>query len=210
MKLYNANLSSNCLRVRVVAHELGLDLDIVDVDLQVREHKTDAFLAMNSNEKLLVLEDAGVILWESRAINAYLAAKDPAHRLYPDEVAARAVVDQWSYWQSIHLGPAMQRVGFERVLKSKFGMGEPDESLIESSVTDTEALLEILDTGLAGREWITGALSLADFALARTFPLREAPRISLATTPKVAAWIERMEARESWKAAVAPVAAFLS
>ena len=209
MKLYNANLSPNCLRVRAVANELGLDLEIIDVDLRAGEHKTEAYLAMNPNHKVPVLEDDGVILWESRAINAYLAGKDPKSRLYSEDAAGRAAVDQWSYWQAIHLGPTMQKVAFERVLKSKFGMGEPDESVIESSVAETAALLKVLDIGLGGREWIAGALSLADFALATTFLSREAARISLADTPNVAAWISRMEARESWKAAAAPLVAFL-
>jgi glutathione S-transferase len=35
---------------------------------------------------------------------------------------------------AIHLGPAMQRVAFERVMKQKFGMGEPDEKAIESQL----------------------------------------------------------------------------
>ena len=210
MKLYNANFSPNCLRVRAVANELGLDLDIVDVDLRAGETKTEEYLAMNPNHKVPVLEDDGMILWESRAINAYLAGKDAKSRLYPKDITARAAVDQWSYWQAIHLGPAMQRIAFERVIKSKFGMGEPDESVIESSVAETDALLKVLDIGLGGREWIAGALSLADFAIATTFPSREGARISLVDTPNVAAWIVRMEARESWKAAVAPVLALLA
>ena len=210
MKLYNADLSPNCVRVRAVANELGLDLDIVDVKMSDREHKTEAYLAMNPNGKVPVLDDDGVILWESRAINAYLAAKDPALRLYPEDLAARALVDQWSYWHSIHLGPAMLKVAFERVFKSKFGMGEPDENAIAGSVTEVDGLLSVLDKGLAGREWIDGALSLADFALATTFTAREAAGISLAGTPNVAAWIERMESRPAWQAAAAPVLAFLA
>ena len=94
MKLYNANLSPNCPRVRAVANELGLELDIVDVDLKAGEHKRDAYVAVNPNGKVPVLEDNGVVLWESHAINAYLASKDPQHRLYPDEIQARTVVDQ--------------------------------------------------------------------------------------------------------------------
>ncbi len=103
MKLYSIDLSPNCVRVRAVANELGLDLNIVDVDIQA-ETKTETFLAMNPNGKVPVLDDDGMILWESRAINVYLAAKKPEQSLYPEDPAIRAVVDQWSYWGAIHFG----------------------------------------------------------------------------------------------------------
>lgn len=207
MKLYNVDLSPNCLRVRAVANELGLELEIVDVDMQSGT-KTESYLAMNPNGKVPVLEDDGMALWESPAINTYLAAKAPEHGLYPSDAAARALVDQWSYWQAIHFGPAFQKVTFERVFKSKFGRGEPDESAIEDSVAETNKLLGVLDVGLKGRDWVAGSLSVADFAIATAFVLRDASGIDIGSTPNVAGWISRMEARDSWKAAAAPVVAF--
>ena len=194
MKLYSIDLSPNCVRVRAVANELGLDLDIVDVDIQA-ETKTETFLAMNPNGKVPVLDDDGMILWESRAINVYLAAKKPEQSLYPEDPAIRAVVDQWSYWGAIHFGPAIQRVTFERVLKSKFGMGDADESAIADSVAETHKLLKVLNTGLDVRDWVAGSLSLADFAIATAFVLREPSGISLAAVPNVAGWISRIEER---------------
>ncbi len=60
----------------------------------------------------------------------------------------------------------------------------------------------MFEHGLAdGREWIAGALSIADFALATTFVYRVPAHISLDTRPKVAAWIARMEERDSWRKA---------
>ena len=43
MLLYNANLSPNALRVRAVAHELGIALEIVEVDLRKGENRSEAF-----------------------------------------------------------------------------------------------------------------------------------------------------------------------
>ncbi len=208
MKLYNANLSPNALRVRAVANELGIDLEIVEVDLRKGEHKAELYLAMNPNGKVPVLVDGDFVLWESRAIDAYLASLKPESGLYPDDLKKRAVVDQWSYWQAVHLGPAMQRVAFERVMKSKFGMGEPDENAIASQLKDIDQFLPILDKNLADKEWVAGDLSIADFAVGSTFMYRVPSRISLAETPHVAAWIGRLEARPSWQSAVAPLLAF--
>lgn len=208
MKLYNADLSPNALRVRAVAKELGTELDIIDVDMRGGENKSEAYLAMNPNGKVPVLVDGDFVLWESRAINAYLAGLKG--KLYPQDMKKRALVDQWSYWHAVHLGPATQRVVFERLLKKMFGMGEPDESAIESSLKELAQFMAVLDANLADKEWVAGELSIADFAVASTFVYRKGARISLDDAPNVEAWLGRMEKRPSWQAAVAPVLAMMA
>jgi glutathione S-transferase len=205
MRLYNANLSPNALRVRAVAHELGIALEIVDVDLRKGENRSETFLALNPNGKVPVLVDGDLVLWESRAINAYLASLESEQRLYPKDLRRRAIVDQWSYWQAIHLGPPMQRIAFERLLKSKFGMGEPDEKALEGPLKDVAQFLAVLDANLSDKDWVAGELSIADFALATTFVYRKGANISLEHAPHVSTWISRLEARPSWKTAVQPM-----
>lgn len=207
MKLYNSNFSPNALRVRAVAAELGIQFDIVEVDLRKGENKTASYLATNPNGKVPVLVDGDFVLWESRAIDAYLASKRPERGLYPNDAKQRAVIDQWSYWQAIHLGPAMQRVAFERVMKSKFGMGEPDEKAIAPQLKEIDQFLPILDANLSDKEWVAGALSIADFTVASTFVYRVPSGISLDKAPHVSAWIKRMEARPSWQQAITPLLA---
>jgi glutathione S-transferase len=209
MKLYNGNFSPNAMRVRAVAAELEIDLEVVEVDIRGGENRSDWFLAINPNGKVPVLVDGEFVLWESRAINGYLASLKPERGLYPDDPKRRAIVEQWQNWQAIHLGPAMQRVAFERVLKAKFGGGEAYEAAIESQLRDIDQFLPILDANLADKEWVAGDLSIADFAMASTFMYREPARISLDRTPNVAAWIERLESRPSWRAAVAPIKAMM-
>ena len=205
MLLYNANLSPNALRVRAVAHELGIALEIVEVDLRKGENRSEAFLALNPNAKVPVLVDDDFVLWESRAINAYLASLKSEHELYPEDPRKRAIVDQWSYWQAVHLGPAMQRVAFERLLKSKFGMGEPDEKALEGPLKDIAQFLAVLDENLSDKDWVAGELTIADFAVASTFVYRKGSNISLESAPHVSRWIDRLEARQSWQAAVTPM-----
>ena len=207
MKLYNANFSPNALRVRAVALELGIDLEIIEVNLRGGENRSVEFLAMNPNAKVPVLVDGDFVVWESRAINSYLASKKPERGLYPDDPKARATVDQWLYWQTIHLGPAMQKLSFERFLKAKFGMGEPDQSVVDSELKNVAQFLAVREIGRAGKDWIAGDLSVATFSLASTFMYRVQSEISLDALPNVAAWIERLEARASWKDAFAPVLA---
>ncbi len=207
MKLYNANFSPNALRVRAVALELEIDLDIIEVDVRAGETRSDEFLAMNPNAKIPVLVDDDLVIWESRAINSFLASQKPERGLYSEAPRDRAMVDQWLYWQTIHLGPAMQKLSFERFLKSKFGMGEPDQNVIDAEVKNVDQFLAVFEIGLGDQDWIAGTLSLADFALATTFMYREQSDISLEELPAVLAWINRVEARKSWQDAFAPVKA---
>ena len=210
MRLYNANFSPNALRVRAVAHELGVELEIVEVDIRAGDNRAAEFLARNSNAKVPVLEDGNFVLWESRAICAYLAGIRPEAGLYPDGLKTRALVDQWAWWQAIHLGPAMQKLSFELFLKEKFGMGDPDPTVVEAERKATDQLLAVLETGLDDKDWIAGALSLADFYLATTFMYRDQAGISLDEFPRIAGWIGRLEARDSWQKAVAPLLALFA
>lgn len=209
MKLYNSNISPNCLRVRAVANELGIELEVIETDIFKNETKSDTFLALSVNAKVPLLVDEDLVLWESRAITAYLAGLRPAQGLYPDELRARAIVDQWSYWQAIHLGPPMQKIAFERYMKQRFGMGEPNEDAIAAELKETDRFLRVLEDNLSDKEWVAGKLSIADFAMASTFMFREQAQMSLEEMPSVSSWIEKLEQRSSWQKAVEPMIAAL-
>jgi glutathione S-transferase len=188
--------------VRALINELGFVVELVDVDL-LSTPKPAALLAVNPNGKVPVfVDDDGFTLFESRAINTYLASKRPERDLYPADAKRRAIVDQWSYWQALQLGPAMQLVAFQRVLKPSFGMGPADEGLVREKLAEVERNLPILERGLEGRDWLADEFSLADFAVAASFGWRKAAKISLDKTPNVERWIERVEALPSWQAAL--------
>lgn len=205
MKLYNADLSPNAWRVRAVAAELEIDLEIIDVDLRGGGTKTADFLAKNPNGKVPVLEDGDFVVWESRAIVAYLASLKPEKGLYPDDAKTRAVIDQWSYWQAVHLGPTFQKIVFETFMKGLFGMGETDQAVVDAEMKTLEQLLAVLEGALVGKDWIADTLTLADFGLSSTFIYRKPAGISLDAWPNIARWAAAIESRPSWKAASEPV-----
>ena len=210
MRLYNAGLSPNALRVRAVANELGIELELVDVDLRDAKAKVETLLPWNPNAKVPVLVDGDFALWESRAIIAWLASLKPEAGLYPADPKRRGVVDQWSFWGAAHLGPVLQRISFERFIKPRFGIGPPDEAAIAAPLSEIAQFLRVLDGGLAGKEWLAGELSLADFSIAPTLIYRDVAGIDLAAAPNVARWMQRIEARPSWQKAAAPVRDFIA
>lgn len=200
MKLYDFPFSPNARKVRAVAYELAIPLELERVDLLAGGQKDKAFLAKNPNGRVPVLDDNGFVLWESTAIIRYLAAGTP---LVPTERRAAAEVDRWLAWQLQHLAPAMSKVAFERIVKQAWRKAVPDEARIAEGTAEFEALSAILDAQLAGREFVAGPLTVADFALAAHYSLAEAAGLSLARFERVGAWLARMCARGSMKRALA-------
>ena len=83
MKVHVAPPSPRAIKVLAVLHHLGLEPEIALVDLVGGEQFKPAFVALNPNRKMPVLEDDGFVLWESNAIIQYLAAKAGDERLWP-------------------------------------------------------------------------------------------------------------------------------
>lgn len=200
MKLYDFPFSPNCRKVRAVAYEVGVAFDPQPVDLLAGGQKSADFLARNPNGRVPVLEDDGFVLWESTAIIRYLAA---GTALVPTARRAAADVDRWLAWQLAHLGPAMSKVAFEKIVKRLTRQGPPDAALVAAGTADFAAMTAILDGALAGKEYVAGALSIADFALAAHFSLAAACGLAIAPHARVESWLARMVARDSMKRALA-------
>jgi glutathione S-transferase len=200
MKLYDFPFSPNSRKVRAVAYEVGAELEHAPVDLLTGEQRAPAFLARNPMGRVPVLEDGDFVLWESTAIIRYLAA---GTKLVPTERRAAADMDRWIAWQLAHLHPAMGKVAFERIVKPLTRRGPPDEAVIEAGTTEFTAMTAILDGALAGKDYVAGALTIADFALAAHYSLAEPCGLDVSRFERVDAWLARMLARASIQRALA-------
>lgn len=200
MKLYDFPFSPNSRKVRAVAYELGIPLDFVRVDLFEGAQRAPEFLARNPNGRVPVLEDGDFVLWESTAIMQYLAR---GSALVPTDPRGAAEMQRWIAWQLAHLGPAMSKVAFERLVKRALKRGEPDPARIAEGTAEFMAMATILDGALAGHEFVAGPLTLADFALAAHVSLAGACELDLSRHRNVTAWLARMTARDSMRRALA-------
>ena len=96
LKIYGIPMS-RAFRVLWMANELGLDYENVPIHFADSSSKTPEYLAINPNGKIPAIEDGGLKLWESMAINLYLAKKhDKGLWLNSPETEAQAT--QWSVW----------------------------------------------------------------------------------------------------------------
>src|SRR5215472_7726415 len=89
---------SRAFRTLWMVQELGLDYEHIKVDTATGQTRTQTHLALNPNGHIPVIDDDGFVLWESMAINLYLAKKYSAGALYPAGLEHEARGWQWSFW----------------------------------------------------------------------------------------------------------------
>jgi glutathione S-transferase len=193
-------MSTNSRRARMAAIALGLELDLVLVDLSKGEHKRPEFLRLNPNGRVPVLEDDGFYLDESHAIMQYLAERTPGQSLLPAAAQARADVSRWMFWSAQHFQPAVSVLRWEHVVKPLLGRGPADAKEVERGERLFGECATVLEARLARETWVAqGALTLADLALAASLTLPERARLPLDPYPGIRAWFERVRELPAWK-----------
>jgi glutathione S-transferase len=204
MKLYEHPFSSAAFKVRALVHELGLPVTFVTLDMMKGEHKSPEHLARNPNGKVPTLEDDGFYLWESNAILCYLAAKKPESGLLPTDARGMAQVQQWLQWHATTFAPSTNEVMGQTVYVKLFGRTK-DEAKYAAGMEKVRRDLDVLEKTLAGKEYLCGKLTVADFSLVSSLLLRTAMGFDLDAFPHVKAWVARMEARESVRKSLPPM-----
>ena len=200
MKLYYHPLSGNSRCVLLAAHQLGVSLELLVVDLPKREQHEASHLQRNPTGRVPVLDDDGFLLWESRAIMQYLAEKTPGQALFPTETRARADVNRWLFWCAAHMAPANTVLVLENFVKARTGRGPADPAEVARGEALVAQSASVLDAQLAGKTWVAqDRLTLADLSLAASFALAGPARLPIAGYPNLLAWLGRVQELEAWK-----------
>jgi glutathione S-transferase len=187
MKLYFHPLSGHSHRARLFLSLIGVDADIVEVDLARGEHKTPSFLALNPFGQIPVLVDDGIVVADSIAILIYLAKKYAQKSWLPEDAAGAAAVQRWLSVASgqIAYGPCAARL--ITVFGAKF---DADEVIARAHV-----ILKLIDTEFAGRQWIAADHpTIADVALYSYIARAPEGNVDRFQYHNVTAWLVRIEA----------------
>jgi glutathione S-transferase len=193
-KLYNTQRCPYARRTRIALLEKGIDFDVHEVDL---ENKSEEFLKASPTGKVPVVVVDGDSIYESNVVNQYLDEVAEGLRLMPEDPKRRAYARIWMAFADTDFFPPLfvASVGRERGFS---------EERISEALEKLKTALDKLEQQLKGRDYLAEEYSLADIAHAGNFVrLRELEQrggISLDGYPSVAAWMERIESRESYKA----------
>lgn len=195
MKLYHFP-SPNPQKITFALKELGLDCEIVPVDLAGGEQKESAFLAVNPAGRVPVLVDGDLTLWESHAILAYLG--DKTGRLWPASAAGRADALRWLFFLSQHIMPPAGEMALR--VRARVSGVPADESLVARGEKALAAVLPIVEDHLAQNRWMLGSeFSLVDCAYCPVLNVIEKAGFSFAGFPRVGAYLDAIRARPAWK-----------
>jgi glutathione S-transferase len=201
MRLYLHPFSSNARRVHLTAVELGLEPDIVIVDLAKGEQRSPEFLRRNPAGQVPVLDDEGFVLTESHAIMQYLADAPGGEDLYPTARQPRADVNRWLFWNAYHFQPGVGVLNWENMVKPMLGRGAADPVEVARGTAAVTRLGDLLNQQLAGKTWLAqDRFTLADIAVATTLMTRQPAKLPVGDFGHVLSWLERVQQRASWQA----------
>jgi glutathione S-transferase len=195
-KLYNTQRCPYARRTRIVLYEKGIDFDVHEVDLA---NKSEEFLKASPTGKVPVVVVDGDSIYESNVVNQYLDEVADGPNLMPEDPKRRAYARIWMAFADTDFFPAVfvASVGRERGFS---------EERISEAFEKLKTALGKLEERLKDRDYLADEFSLADIAhagnLVRLRELDEMGEVSVDEYPNVEAWMERLESRESYKAAV--------
>jgi glutathione S-transferase len=201
LRLFDYLDSGNGYKVRLLLHQLGLPFELVEKDILAGETRTPAFLAINPNGRVPVLElEDGRHLAESNAILHYLAEGTP---FLPVERFARAQVLQWLFFEQYSHEPNIATLRF---WMRHGGADDPARApLVSQKRAQGHAALGVMEGHLARREYfVEGRYTIADIALYAYTHVADQGGFDLAGYPAVRAWLARVQARPGHLPMLAP------
>lgn len=182
IRLYDMKLSGNCYKVRLFCSLLGLRYTRIDVDLAGGEHRQPAFLRLNPRGQIPVLDDAGVLVWDSAAILVYLARKYAEAHWLPTAAVEMAEVMQWLAVAENELLYGLARARAKMLFDRPWHLAECQALGLSG--------LKVLEQRLAGRAWLaTARPTIADIACYPYVALAPQGGVGLEDFPHVRAWL---------------------
>jgi len=191
LQLYG-NPRSRAIRCLWMLEEVGQPYQLLDKSLRADDLHSADYLRLNPNARIPTLVDGDVVLWESMAINLYLAQKyqGPMHLASADVLGLAA---QWSLWAMLEVEHLLLHLLEHRVLLAEHAR---DISVVERNELLLKKPLGILNGSLAGRLYLAGdSFTVADLNVASILAWGKIVRLDLSAWPDLKRWLDACLAR---------------
>ncbi|KIJ60351.1 hypothetical protein HYDPIDRAFT_177446 [Hydnomerulius pinastri MD-312] len=203
LKLYGFPTSTCTLRVAVVLKEKNVPFEYHNVDLTKGEHKAPGFVVHQPFGQVPYIDDDGLILYESRAIARYIAAKYASQgtQLIPTDPTAHALFEQAASIETSNFDPFASGLAWELKFTTWFG-GKTDEARAKSLHTQLAAKLDAYEVILGKQKYLAGnQVTLADlFHLPYGSVILDIGIDEFSSRPNVKRWWGDITSREAWVA----------
>jgi len=193
-KLYGTSKSRSA-RSLWALEELGVKYE--HIPTEVPKAKGPDHLKINPNGHIPALEDDGVVLFESQAINLYLAEKYGKNSIWPASVEDHGRTYQWSFWAITEL-----EGHFLTILSHKLFLpaDQRDEKKAAAAADALKGPLGVLEGALKGHDYLLGSkFTIADLNVAGVLVFGTYVKFDHSATPAVQAWLQKCFERESFK-----------
>jgi len=165
------------------------------VEKSTNELQTPEYLQLNPNARIPTLVDDGVVIWESMAINLYLAQKYPGPMHSADPITL-GLAAQWSFWAMLELEGFLLDLLNHRAVLPEFARdpshAERDELLLRKP-------LAVLNKTLSEREHLVGGnFTVTDLNVASILAWGKMARLNLSDLPEISRWLNRCLARPAY------------
>jgi glutathione S-transferase len=200
---------SRATRTLWLAGELGLEFKHVPV-IQARRLSdplaadapvntlTPSYLAVNPMGTIPCIDDDGMVLYESMAINLYLARKHGTS-LAPADLNEDAQMMQWSFFAATEIETNALKIS-STAAEGLAGI-DAGQAVIEVAARMLRRPFKVLEQHLSGSDYLVGnRFSVADINAAEVVRYAQAHAPLFEANPAVTAWLERCQARPAFKA----------
>ena len=185
LQLYG-NVQSRATRCLWMLEEIGAPYQLIEKTTKAEDLQSAEYLRLNPNARIPTLVDGDTVLWESMAINLYLAQKYPGS--LPSDAATLGLAAQWSFWAMLETEALLLDLLMHRVLLAEHGR---DPSLATRDELLLQKPLGILDAALRGRDHLAGSsFSVADLNVASILAWGRIARLDFSAHPNVARWLD--------------------
>jgi glutathione S-transferase len=190
--------ASSAGRTHWLLEELRVPYEYQRVDARESQTRTHDFLALNPSGKVPFLLDGEVKLFESVAINFYLAEKygGPLWASTPYE---RALIYQWSLWAVATLQPVVLDIMYHSAILPE---SQRDARVVERARSSLPRSLQTLETALEQRHYLVNdTFGVADINAGSVVNIVPAVGFSLDAHPMTKAWLHRLKVRPAYQTA---------
>lgn len=189
VKIYGDARSGNCLKVRWTAEHLAIPYEWIDVDVVSGDTRTEEFLKINpSGQAPAVVLPDGRTLSQSNAIIVYLAGLSDSV-LLPNDLFARAKVDEWLFWEQYSHEPSIAVRRFQKAFLKK-----TDEEIDPQLLAKGRRALGQMELALQSGDYlVSGAITVADIALVAYTRVAHEGGFDLGDFPNIRRWVSRVE-----------------
>ncbi len=166
--------------------ELGLPYESTQLDTQGGETHTAEFLKINPNGHVPTLVDDDAIVWESMAINLYLAKKYGGE-LAPDSLEGETASYQWSFWAMTEVEPNLLTYGMNTQFLPE---NERDPKAAEKARETLEAAMGVLNAELETKSHLSGVrFGVTDLNVAAVLSWTGLMGYDISGHPNVERWL---------------------